>query len=61
MTREVAIDSLKADIIYWENTSVSTDPYYMAIQALEKESVLDKITEIIEPLRHLSIDEMSNI
>lgn len=28
---------------------------------VEQEPVLDKITEIIEPLRHLSIDEMSDI
>ena len=28
---------------------------------LEQESVLGKITEIIEPLRHLPIDEMSDI
>ena len=33
----------------------------MAIKALEQEAILDKITEIIDPLRHLSIDEMSGI
>lgn len=33
----------------------------MAIKALEQEAILDKITEIIDPLRHLSIDEMSSI
>lgn len=33
----------------------------MGIKALKRESILDKITEIIEPLRHLSIDEMSGI
>lgn len=27
----------------------------------DKQKVLDKITEIVEPLRHLSIDEMSGI
>lgn len=37
MTREVAIDHLKADIKYWENTSVSTEHLYMAIKALEQE------------------------
>lgn len=33
----------------------------MGIKALKQESVIDKITEIIDPLRHLSIDEMSSI
>jgi hypothetical protein len=33
----------------------------MGIKALKRESVIDKITEIIDPLRHLSIDEMSGI
>lgn len=33
----------------------------MGIKALKRESVIDKITEIIDPLRHLSIDEMSSI
>lgn len=33
----------------------------MGIKALKRESILDKITEIIDPLRHLSIDEMSGI
>ena len=33
----------------------------MAIKALAQEPVFDKITELIEPLRHLSIDEMSDI
>ena len=33
----------------------------MAIKALEQEPILDKINEIIEPLRHLSIDQMSDI
>lgn len=37
MTRENAIDNLKADIKYWENTSVSTEHLYMAIKALEQE------------------------
>lgn len=39
MTREVAIDNLKADIKYWENTSVSTEHLYMAIKALEQEPI----------------------
>lgn len=38
MTKEVAIDNLMADIKYWENTSVSTEHLYMAINALEQES-----------------------
>lgn len=33
----------------------------MGIKALKRESVIDKITEIIDPLRHLSINEMSGI
>ena len=33
----------------------------MGIKALKRESVIDKITEIIDLLRHLSIDEMSSI
>jgi hypothetical protein len=33
----------------------------MGIKALKRESVIDKITEIIDPLRYLSIDEMSSI
>lgn len=33
----------------------------MGIKALKQESVIDKITEIIDPLRHLSINEMSSI
>lgn len=37
MTREVAIDNLKADIKYWENTSVSTEHLCMAIKSLEQE------------------------
>lgn len=37
MTREVAIDNLKADIKYWENTSVSTEHLCMAVKALEQE------------------------
>lgn len=39
MTREVVIDNLKADIKYWENTSVSTEHLYMAIKALEQEPI----------------------
>lgn len=48
--REVAIEKLKADIKYWENTSVSTDHLHMAIKALEQESILDKIRAEIEQL-----------
>lgn len=44
MTREEAIDNLKADIKYWENTSVSTEHLYMAIKALEKEPCDDTIS-----------------
>lgn len=33
----------------------------LAIKALEQEPILDQITEIIEPLRHLPIGEMSDI
>lgn len=32
-----------------------------AIELLKQEPILDKITEIIEPLRHLPIGEMSDI
>ena len=35
--------------------------YKLAFKALDQDPVLDKLTEIIEPLRHLAIDEMSNI
>ena len=44
MTREVAIDNLKADIKYWENTSVSTEHLYMAIKALEQEPCGDCVS-----------------
>ena len=37
MTKEQAIDHLKADIKYWENTSVSVDHLEMAIKALEQQ------------------------
>ena len=33
----------------------------MAIKALSQEPILDKLTEIIEPLRHLAFDEMSDV
>ena len=35
--------------------------YETAFKALEQEPILDKLTEIIEPLRHLALDEMSDI
>ncbi len=41
--REAAIDKLKADIKYWENTSVSTDHLHVAIKAIEQEPILDKV------------------
>ena len=44
MDKEVAKDNLKADIKYWENTSVSVDHLYMAISAMEK---LEEIENII--------------
>ncbi len=51
------------DSIAYQATLKEKEFYDMAIKALEQEqeSILDKITEIIEPLRHLSIDEMSDI
>jgi hypothetical protein len=48
MTREEAIDNLKADIKYWENTSVSTDHLYMAIKALEQESSYNSVNSLVE-------------
>lgn len=45
MDKEVAKDNLKADIKYWENTSVSVDHLYMAINAIEK---LEQINQIVE-------------
>ena len=37
MTKEQAIEYLKADIKHWENTSVSTDHLNMAIKSLEQQ------------------------
>ena len=75
--REVFDDAIKAleqepisetDIIltreeYGELVSSEYDNGYAKgyREALEQEPILDKINEIIEPLRHLSIDEMSDI
>lgn len=46
MTKEQAIEYLKADIKHWENTSVSTDHLIMAIKALEQEET-DKDTDFV--------------
>ena len=54
MTREVAIDNLKADIKYWENTSVSTEHLYMAIEALEQEPCGDVIS------RDMALEKMAD-
>lgn len=65
MTREEAISWLES-FIWHEGEDITIydtdiEAIHMAIKALEQEAVLDKITEIIDPLRHLSIDEMSGI
>lgn len=44
-----------------ESTFEMEEVFALAIKAIEQEPVLDKITELIEPLRHLSIDQMSDI
>ena len=60
MTREEAIEEIKN---YNKNypSGLSKECRDYIIKALEQEAILDKITEIIDPLRHLSIDEMSGI
>ena len=52
-TKESALD--------WLDYYLSLDERNNLIRALQQEPVLDKITEIIEPLRHLSFDEMSDV
>lgn len=54
MTREEAREAIKEAY----GNSEYTDEI---IKALEQEPILDQITEIIEPLRHLPIGEMSDI
>ena len=73
MTREEAINNIKdlkdeyikyhgeEEVIEVFMDSFDVEAFDLAIKALEQEPILDKITEIIEPLRHLSIDEMSDI
>lgn len=48
MTGEEAIDRLKADIKYWENTSVSTEHLYMAIDALKEKQQREALKQLIE-------------
>jgi len=69
MSREEAIQVLR-HIIQVADTSdcgikeidgIDEEALEMAIKALEQEPILDKITEIIKPLRQLSIDEMSSV
>lgn len=76
MTRKVAkrivkgitdkIECNTADIDDWAEFWGFTREEYeefldMPIKALEQEPILDQISEIIEPLRHLPIGEMSDI
>lgn len=57
MTREEAIEFIAQSV----KSDVDMAKVADAIKALEQESVLDQISEIIEPLRHLPIGEMSDI
>ena len=63
--REKAIDALKTSVPIRPMTHEEFNDYIQTLNKimdwLEQEPILDKITEIIEPLRHLSIDEMSDI
>lgn len=52
MTKEQAIELLKADIKHWENTSVSVDHLYMAIKALEQQTILlDRMKQAREEIK----------
>lgn len=37
------------------------EEHKLILELLEQEPILDKITKLIEPLRHLSFDEMTDI
>ena len=45
MDKEIAKDCLKADIKYWENTTVSVDYLYVAISAIEKLELINQIVD----------------
>lgn len=49
------------DKLEQDKPMVEIDLYSIIKQKYIEREVLDKITEIIDPLRHLSIDEMSGI
>lgn len=49
------------DELEQDKPMVEIDLYSIIKQKYIEREVLDKITEIIDPLRHLSIDEMSGI
>lgn len=57
MTREEAIEFIAQSV----KSDVDMAKVADAIKALEQEPILDQITEIIEPLRHVPIGEMSDI
>ena len=61
MTKEEKIAELINIRDNFNYTLAPREVFDDAIKALEQEPILDKITEIIEPLRHLSIDQMSDI
>lgn len=67
MTREEAIKLIQNVINqmdkngYVEIDAFHEDALLMAIKELEQEPILDGLTEIIEPLRHLAFDEMSDV
>jgi len=48
MTKEVVIANLKADIKYWENTSVDTEHLQIAVKAMKQYGILDKIKEDVK-------------
>jgi len=43
MRRELAICNLKANIKYWENTSISTEHFHVAIKALRDIEEIEKV------------------